>query len=202
MIAIVDYGFGNLRSVSKALSLLSIDSKITDSKNVIEDSESIIFPGVGSFGDCIKNLEEKKILEPIKKSIQSGKPFLGICLGLQILFENSQESPDSVGLSMLEGGVDRIEFESNKLKVPHMGGNQVEFKKSSPLFEGVPNKSWFYFVHSYKTAIKDELTDSISSYGVDFSSSISLDNIFATQFHPEKSSSFGLKVLKNFSKLS
>ena len=96
MIAIVDYGFGNLRSVSKALSLLSIDSKITDSKNVIEDSESIIFPGVGSFGDCIKNLEEKKILEPIKKSIQSGKPFLGICLGLQILFENSQESPDSV----------------------------------------------------------------------------------------------------------
>ena len=109
MIAIVDYGFGNLRSVSKALSLLSIDSKITDSKNVIEDSESIIFPGVGSFGDCIKNLEEKKILEPIKKSIQSGKPFLGICLGLQILFENSQESPDSVGLSMLEGGVDRIE---------------------------------------------------------------------------------------------
>ncbi len=202
MIAIVDYGFGNLKSVSKALSLLSIDSKITDSVKVIEDSESIIFPGVGSFGDCIKNLDDKNILEPIKKSIISGKPFLGICLGLQILFENSEESPGSNGFSLLRGTVDRIEFESKKLKVPHMGWNQIEYKKESPLFEGIPDKSWFYFVHSYKTSVKDELTDSTSNYGINFSSSISSDNIYATQFHPEKSSTYGLKVLENFSKLS
>ena len=115
MIAIVDYGFGNLKSVSKALSLLSIDSKITDQKKEIEDASSIIFPGVGSFGDCIKNLEDKKIFEPIKDSIKKGKPFLGICLGLQILFENSEESPGSMGFSFFKGSVDKIEFESKKL---------------------------------------------------------------------------------------
>ncbi|MBT3475688.1 imidazole glycerol phosphate synthase subunit HisH [bacterium] len=202
MIAIIDYGFGNLRSVSKALSLLSIDSKITDSKKVIEDASSIIFPGVGSFGDCIKNLDDKKIIEPIKSSIKKGKPFLGICLGLQILFENSEESPGSIGFSFFKGSIDKIEFESNKLKVPHMGWNQVLFKGNSRLFRGIPDKSWFYFVHSFKSNINAHITDSISNYGDDFSSSISSDNIYATQFHPEKSSTVGLKVLKNFSQIS
>lgn len=202
MIAIIDYGFGNLRSISKALNLLSIDNKITHSSKVIEDCDSIIFPGVGSFGDCIRNLEERKIFQSIKKSINSGKPFLGICLGLQVLFEGSEESPGSIGLSFFQGSIDKIEFESRNLKVPHMGWNQVEYKEDALLFNGIPNNSWFYFVHSYKSKINNQYTDSFSNYGDDFSSSISFENIFATQFHPEKSSTLGLKVLENFSKIS
>ena len=202
MIAIIDYGFGNLRSVSKALSLLSINSKITDSKREIQDASAIIFPGVGSFGDCIKNLNDKDIIKPIKDSIKSGKPFLGICLGLQILFDSSEESPGSKGLSLLDGSIDKIQFESNNLKVPHMGWNQVEIKNKSKILKDIPNNSWFYFVHSYKSSVDETFTDSVSNYGNDFASSISIDNIFATQFHPEKSSSLGLKVLKNFCEIS
>ena len=202
MIAIIDYGFGNLRSVSKALSLLSINSKITDSKQEIQDASAIIFPGVGSFGDCIKNLNDKDIIKPIKDSIKSGKPFLGICLGLQILFDSSEESPGSKGLSLLDGSIDKIQFESNNLKVPHMGWNQVEIKNTSKILKDIPNNSWFYFVHSYKSSVDEAFTDSVSNYGNDFASSISIDNIFATQFHPEKSSSLGLKVLKNFCEIS
>lgn len=202
MIAIIDYGFGNLRSVSKALSLLSINSKITDSKKEIQDASAIIFPGVGSFGDCIKNLNDKDIIKPIKDSIKSGKPFLGICLGLQILFDSSEESPGSKGLSLLDGSIDKIQFESNNLKVPHMGWNQVEIKNKSKILKDIPNNSWFYFVHSYKSSVDETFTDSVSNYGNDFASSISIDNIFATQFHPEKSSSLGLKVLKNFCEIS
>ncbi len=202
MIAIIDYGFGNLRSVSKALSLLSINSKITDSKQEIQDASAIIFPGVGSFGDCIKNLNDKDIIKPIKDSIKSGKPFLGICLGLQILFDSSEESPGSKGLSLLDGSIDKIQFESNNLKVPHMGWNQVEIKNKSKILKDIPNNSWFYFVHSYKSSVDETFTDSVSNYGNDFASSISIDNIFATQFHPEKSSSLGLKVLKNFCEIS
>jgi glutamine amidotransferase len=202
VIAIIDYGFGNLRSVSKALSLLSINSKITDSKQEIQDASAIIFPGVGSFGDCIKNLNDKDIIKPIKDSIKSGKPFLGICLGLQILFDSSEESPGSKGLSLLDGSIDKIQFESNNLKVPHMGWNQVEIKNKSKILKDIPNNSWFYFVHSYKSSVDETFTDSVSNYGNDFASSISIDNIFATQFHPEKSSSLGLKVLKNFCEIS
>lgn len=202
MIAIIDYGFGNLRSVSKALSLLSINSKITDSRQEIQDASAIIFPGVGSFGDCIKNLNDKDIIKPIKDSIKSGKPFLGICLGLQILFDSSEESPGSKGLSLLDGSIDKIQFESNNLKVPHMGWNQVEIKNKSKILKDIPNNSWFYFVHSYKSSVDETFTDSVSNYGNDFASSISIDNIFATQFHPEKSSSLGLKVLKNFCEIS
>jgi|TARA_B110000263_G_scaffold50713_1_gene42386 glutamine amidotransferase len=202
VIAIIDYGFGNLRSVSKALSLLSINSKITDSRQEIQDASAIIFPGVGSFGDCIKNLNDKDIIKPIKDSIKSGKPFLGICLGLQILFDSSEESPGSKGLSLLDGSIDKIQFESNNLKVPHMGWNQVEIKNKSKILKDIPNNSWFYFVHSYKSSVDETFTDSVSNYGNDFASSISIDNIFATQFHPEKSSSLGLKVLKNFCEIS
>jgi glutamine amidotransferase len=191
-----------LRSVSKALSLLSINSKITDSKQEIQDASAIIFPGVGSFGDCIKNLNDKDIIKPIKDSIKSGKPFLGICLGLQILFDSSEESPGSKGLSLLDGSIDKIQFESNNLKVPHMGWNQVEIKNKSKILKDIPNNSWFYFVHSYKSSVDETFTDSVSNYGNDFASSISIDNIFATQFHPEKSSSLGLKVLKNFCEIS
>ena len=203
MIAIIDYGFGNLRSISKALTLLSIENKITCSAYEIANAHSIVFPGVGSFGDCIKNLDDKNIIEPLKKSIKQGKPFLGICLGLQVLFENSDESPGCKGLSLLAGTIEKIEFETNNLKVPHMGWNQVEYKKTDlPLFKDIPDKSWFYFVHSYKSKINNILTDSFSSYGDKFSSSISYENIYATQFHPEKSGILGLKLLKNFNEIS
>ena len=199
MIAIVDYGFGNLKSVSKALSLLSIDSKITDQKKEIEDASSIIFPGVGSFGDCIKNLEDKKIFEPIKDSIKKGKPFLGICLGLQILFENSEESPGSMGFSFFKGSVDKIEFESKKLKVPHMGWNQVEFKGNSRLFKGIPNRSWFYFVHSFYCEPKNKklILSKTNLEKFSFCSSVMLKNLIGVQFHPEKSSQAGINLLKN-----
>ncbi|MEC9382174.1 MAG: imidazole glycerol phosphate synthase subunit HisH [Thermodesulfobacteriota bacterium] len=202
MIAIIDYGFGNLQSVKKALSLLNYESVITSSPEVINSANSIIFPGVGAFGDCIANLHEKNLFETLKNCIKGGKPFLGICLGLQILFEGSDESPQAEGLSIFKGNIDRINFNQNKLKVPHMGWNQIEITKNSNIFQGVENLSWLYFVHSYKLNIGIDIADSVSNYGDKFVSSISFENIYATQFHPEKSSTVGLQILDNFSKIS
>ncbi|MBT3445714.1 imidazole glycerol phosphate synthase subunit HisH [bacterium] len=202
MIAVVDYGIGNLQSVHKALGSLSVDSKVTDLKKDIDDASSIIFPGVGSFGDCLSNLENKNLLDPLMYAIKCGKPFLGICLGLQILFESSEESPGHDGLGVFKGNISKIEFETNDLKVPHMGWNQVDIKKDSRIFKGIPDKSWFYFVHSYKFDNDPLITDCTSEYGADFSALISSDNVFASQFHPEKSSNVGLQFLKNFSELN
>tara|TARA_Y100001970_G_C14254047_1_gene873837 strand:+ start:802 stop:1413 length:612 start_codon:yes stop_codon:yes gene_type:complete len=202
MIAIIDYGFGNLQSVKKALSLLNYESVITSSPEVINSANSIIFPGVGAFGDCIANLHEKNLFETLKNCIKGGKPFLGICLGLQILFEGSDESPQAEGLSIFKGNIDRINFNQNKLKVPHMGWNQIEITKNSNIFQGVENLSWLYFVHSYKLNIGIDIADSVSNYGDKFVSSITFENIYATQFHPEKSSTVGLQILDNFSKIS
>ena len=139
MIAIVDYGFGNLQSVKKALSLLNCESTITTSIKKINSAHSIIFPGVGAFGDCINNLHEKDLFETLKNSIKQGKPFLGICLGLQILFEGSDETPEVEGLSIFTGNIDKIDFNKHKLKVPHMGWNQIEIKKKSKLLEDIEN---------------------------------------------------------------
>ena len=129
MIAIIDHGYGNLKSVKKALSLLGFESQITDSIKNINDASSLIFPGVGAFGDCIQNLDNKGLIEIIKKSIKNGKPFLGICLGLQILFESSEESPGVKGLSIFQGHISKMNFNENKLKVPHMGWNQIKIKR-------------------------------------------------------------------------
>mgnify|MGYP001161387522 FL=1 len=201
MIAIIDYGHGNLQSVYKALSLLNFESQITDSIKDIENAHSLIFPGVGAFGDCMQNLDDKGLTEIIKKSIKSGKPFLGICLGLQILFESSEESPGVQGLSIFKGSISKMNFNKNKLKVPHMGWNQIKMKRKSKLFESVEDESWVYFVHSYKIDPDLDIVDTTSSYGDDFGSSVSFENIYATQFHPEKSSDLGLNILGNFCKV-
>ncbi len=200
MISIIDYGLGNLKSVHKALNSLGFTSKITNSIKDINNCNGIIFPGVGSFGDCMKELDKRDLINSLKKSIISGKPFMGICLGLQILFERSEESPNVEGLSILKGEISKIKFDKD-LKVPHMGWNKINIIKDSSILQGIDSDTWMYFVHSFKFNNDLEITDSVSSYGEIFSASINKDNIFATQFHPEKSSKIGLTILKNFADL-
>lgn len=200
MISIIDYGLGNLKSVYKALKSLGFTSKITSSIKDIDNCNGIIFPGVGSFGDCMKQLDDRGLINSLKKSISSGKPFMGICLGLQILFERSEESPNVEGLSILKGEISKIKFDKD-LKVPHMGWNKINIIKNSKILQGINSDTWMYFVHSFKFNNDLKITDSVSSYGEIFSASINKDNIFATQFHPEKSSKIGLTILKNFADL-
>ncbi len=200
MISIIDYGLGNLKSVHKALNSLGFTSKITSSIKDINNCNGIIFPGVGSFGDCMKELDKRGLINSLKKSISSGKPFMGICLGLQILFERSEESPNVEGLSILKGEISKIKFDKD-LKVPHMGWNKINIIKDSSILQGINSDAWMYFVHSFKFNNDFKITDSVSSYGEIFSASINKDNIFATQFHPEKSSEIGLTILKNFADL-
>ena len=200
MISIIDYGLGNLKSVYKALKSLGFTSKITSSIKDIDNCNGIIFPGVGSFGDCMKELDDRGLINSLKKSISSGKPFMGICLGLQILFERSEESPNVEGLSILKGEISKIKFDKD-LKVPHMGWNKINIIKNSKILQGINSDTWMYFVHSFKFNNDLKITDSVSSYGEIFSASINKDNIFATQFHPEKSSKIGLTILKNFADL-
>lgn len=200
MISIIDYGLGNLKSVHKALNSLGFTSKITSSIKDINNCNGIIFPGVGSFGDCMKELDKRGLINSLKKSISSGKPFMGICLGLQILFERSEESPNVEGLSILKGEISKIKFDKD-LKVPHMGWNKINIIKDSSILQGIDSDTWMYFVHSFKFNNDLKITDSVSSYGEIFSASINKDNIFATQFHPEKSSKIGLTILKNFADL-
>ena len=200
MISIIDYGLGNLKSVYKALKSLGFTSKITSSIKDINNCNGIIFPGVGSFGDCMKELDKRGLINSLKKSISSGKPFMGICLGLQILFERSEESPNVEGLSILKGEISKIKFDKD-LKVPHMGWNKINIIKDSSILQGINSDAWMYFVHSFKFNNDFKITDSVSSYGEIFSASINKDNIFATQFHPEKSSEIGLTILKNFADL-
>lgn len=200
MIAIVDYGMGNLRSVHKAFESQGLDSVVTNDQKTILNASGLVLPGVGAFGDCIKNLREYNLIETIKDFIDSGRPYLGICLGYQILFEKSEESPDFKGLCILEGKVVRFKFDRKQnLKVPHMGWNQINIKKQSSMLDGIQNKSWFYFVHSYYPVPKDPSIIAITSnYGIEFAAAIEYKNIFASQFHPEKSSDHGLRIIKNF----
>jgi glutamine amidotransferase len=200
MISIVDYGMGNLRSVKKAFENLGFLTSVTRDPEVILNSSGLVLPGVGAFGDCVKNLEEYDLVEPIKKFIKRGKPFLGICLGLQLLFEESEESPDIKGLGILRGKVVRFpRFDKERLKVPHMGWNQVEIKLELSILRGIPQGSWFYFVHSYFPEPEDKsVIAGKTNYGIEFTSAVQKENIFACQFHPEKSSTLGLGILENF----
>lgn len=204
MIAIVDYKMGNLRSVQKAFETQGYSTSVSSSPDEIEKADGLVLPGVGAFGDCLKNLREKDLLEPIKDFISSGRPFLGICLGLQALFNESEESPGVKGLGVFNGKV--IKFSSlppNRLKVPQIGWNQIEFNHQVAVLKNIPQKSWFYFVHSYYVEPEDkDLSIVRSDYGVEFTAAVAKDNIFACQFHPEKSGELGLRIIRNFAELT
>jgi glutamine amidotransferase len=196
MIAIIDYGMGNLRSVEKGFLKVGVDAKVVTDPRSVNDAEAIVLPGVGAFRDCMKNLDRMKLIEPILKSVRNGKPYLGICLGLQMLFTESEEFGVYKGLDVLKGKVVRFQVD---LKVPHMGWNTVRLLKKPPIFDGIKDESYFYFVHSYYVAPDDEgIIAGTTDYGMTFTSMVWKDNIIATQFHPEKSQETGLKILKNF----
>ena len=202
MISIVDYGMGNLRSVEKSFTSQGIDVRVTADPGDIESSSGVVLPGVGAFGDCVRNLRDRSMTGPIKDFIGSGRPFLGICLGFQVLFESSEEAPGERGLEVFRGKVVRFRPEEKEIKVPHMGWNKVSVPAQSSILEGVPQRSWFYFVHSYHVVSEEPgIEVLVSDYGGEFEAGVISENLSAFQFHPEKSSDYGLMILRNFSKL-
>ncbi|CCQ92151.1 Imidazole glycerol phosphate synthase, glutamine amidotransferase subunit [Nitrospina gracilis 3/211] len=204
MIAIIDYGMGNLRSVHKAFEAVGADARVTRDPKTIADASSVVLPGVGAFKDCMANLDAYGLIDPVRKAIQSGKPFLGICLGLQLLFEQSVEFGTVPGLGVLPGKVIRFDFEDGSdLKVPHMGWNTVNVKKDSVLFDATDPHPYFYFVHSYFVQPDNpSAVVTTTEYGREFVSGIEHENIHAFQFHPEKSQRAGLKLLEKFARLN
>lgn len=198
MIGIIDYGRGNLRSVEKALIQLGYPAQVLEKPEEIEQVQGIILPGVGAFADAMMALKDKGWIQPLLQYAESGRPFLGICLGMQILFEIGEEHGEHKGLGLLPGRV--VRFPVGR-KVPHMGWNTVTQEKPCFLMEGIPDQSYFYFVHSYYAATEDEeVLVGMSDYGVRFPALVGRDNIWGAQFHPEKSSPWGLKLLENFGK--
>ena len=196
MIVLIDYGVGNLYSVAKAAAYVGGDVKISSAAADIKRADKIILPGVGAFGDCMKNLAATGLIPTIKAEIFSGKPLLGICVGLQILFASSEESPEVDGLKIFSGRVKKIC--AGDLKIPHMGWNSITFGDSK-LFAGLNGAPYFYFVHSYHAVPDDEkIISATTTYGETVTAAVERENIFATQFHPEKSGDVGLRVLKNF----
>lgn len=201
MISIIDYQMGNLLSVQKGFERVGHSAQITDDVGLIAESEKLVLPGVGAFGDAMSELSRRKLIDPICAAIESGTPFLGICLGLQLLFEYSEEGGRHDGLGILPGKVVRFELDA-PFKVPHMGWNQAQIRRPSPILDGIPEGTHFYFVHSYFVVPEDEQVVSVETdYGASFCAMVSRDNLFATQFHPEKSQTDGLRILKNFSEL-
>ncbi|SCP95500.1 imidazole glycerol phosphate synthase subunit HisH [Anaerobium acetethylicum] len=201
MIAIIDYDAGNLKSVEKALVFLGEEVIVTRDRNTILAADKVILPGVGSFGDAMGKLKEYNLVEVIKEVARIGKPFLGICLGLQLLFERSDESPGIEGLGILKGEILRIP-EKEGLKIPHMGWNSLEFSGDGRLFKGIPKSSYVYFVHSYYLkAAELEIVKATTEYSTLIHASVEKGNVFACQFHPEKSGEIGLTILKNFANL-
>ena len=196
--AIIDYDAGNIRSVEKAIKSLGGNPVITRDPDIIRKADNVILPGVGAFGDAMKRLENYGLIQVIKEVIRDGRPFLGICLGEQLLFEESEESPGVKGLSILKGKVRK--FQPNpELKVPNIGWNSVDIQKAGKLFKGVPQGSFLYFVHSYYVEAEDpDIVSAVIDYGCRAHIAIENGNVFATQFHPEKSSDTGMKVLSNF----
>ncbi len=198
MVAIIDYGAGNLSSVKKALDYLGAESIITDDKSKIKSASHIILPGVGSFGDAMESMRDRDLVDTVKEVAVSGKPFFGICLGLHLLFEGSEESPGVEGLGLLKGKITQIP-KNNGLKVPHIGWNSVTVRKGDGIFKDIEQNSFFYFVHSfYLTESEGDITAATTQYGVEIECAVEQGNLFATQFHPEKSGKAGLKLLKSF----
>jgi glutamine amidotransferase len=201
MIAIIDYEMGNLRSVQKALERVGHSAVITSDPAALADADRIVLPGVGAFRDAIAALRERKLVEPIRAAVDAGKPFLGICLGLQLLFDKGYEDGEHEGLGIVPGEVVRFKVPA-EFKVPHMGWNQVQFQQRPPIFAGIDDGAHFYFVHSYYVVPQDKtVVATETNYAQPFCSSICRGNLFATQFHPEKSQSAGLRLLKNFAEL-
>ncbi|MCF6157097.1 MAG: imidazole glycerol phosphate synthase subunit HisH [wastewater metagenome] len=207
MIVIVDYGMGNLHSVKKGFQRFGFTVKVTDSPAEIKKADKLVLPGVGAFQDAMNGLRQRGLIGPIMDWIQSGKPFLGICLGLQLLFSRSYEDGVHEGLGIIPGKVIQFDFSgverNTELKIPHMGWNQISFqKKDIPLLKNVPDNAYMYFVHSYYVCPENEnVIATQTEYGIRFTSMIWYKNIFATQFHPEKSQQNGLAILKNFGDL-
>jgi imidazole glycerol-phosphate synthase subunit HisH len=201
VIAIIDYEMGNLRRVQKAFERVGHQAMITSDPAVLFDAQKVVLPGVGAFRDAIAALRERKLVEPIRAAISRGKPFLGICLGLQMLFEKSYEDGEYEGLGVIPGEVVRFNLPA-EYKVPHMGWNQLNFRQRSPVFNDIEDSAHFYFVHSYYVVPREaSVTATETEYGQPFCSSIWRDNLYAVQFHPEKSQSAGLRLLKNFAEL-
>lgn len=203
-IAIIDYGMGNLKSVQKAFTALGFDATITSKREDIQNAHKVVLPGVGAFRDAINQLNETGMTETIQQAVKSGKPFLGICLGMQLLFDKSYEYGEYEGLKILPGEIIKFKEEDIRLpngkmlKVPHMGWNTLEFTKKEPLFAGLKDESSVYFVHSYYLQTTADIVSSYTNYGTRIAVSAQKDNVFATQFHPEKSGDVGLQILRNF----
>ena len=202
MIAIIDYDAGNIRSVEKAMAKLGQEVWITRDRERIMNADKVILPGVGSFGDAMTHLREYNLVEVIKDVVAEKKPFLGICLGLQLLYESSEETPGVEGLGILKGKILRIP-EQEGLKIPHMGWNSLHLQNDGRLFRGIKQNPYVYFVHSYYLKAEEEETvKATTEYSVNIHASVEKDNVFACQFHPEKSGDLGLQILKNFAELS
>ena len=201
MIAIIDYDAGNLKSVEKALQALGEDVLVTRDREKLLAADKVIRPGVGNFGDAMEKLKSYGLVSVIHELAEMGKPFLGICLGLQLLFERSDEAPGVEGLGILKGEIVRIP-DGEELKVPHIGWNSLHLQNDGRLFRNLPEEPYVYFVHSYYLKAEDpEIVKATTEYGVTIDASVEQGNVFACQFHPEKSSRVGLKILENFAKL-
>ena len=200
MIAIIDYGVGNLRSVEKAMHFIGLKAEITSDPDTARRADAVILPGVGAYSDAIKSLIKHGMADVVREAVNQNKPFLGICLGMQLLFDYSEEGGNVKGLGLFEGAIKSLPVSSG-LKVPHMGWNLLKVK-DSPLFKGLPDKPYVYFVHSFYLEAKDrQLVAATCNYGVEFDAAIGRGNVFATQFHPEKSGEIGLTILKNWASL-
>ncbi len=199
LIAVIDYGAGNLQSVVKALNFIGCESVVTDKKEHILNADGAILPGVGSFADAMSCMRSSGADKAVLEFIQTGKAFLGICLGLQLLFEESEESPGVQGLGLLKGSITKIPNQNGTLKIPHMGWNSLNILKNDGIFKNIPQNPYVYFVHSYYLkAESEDIVAARTNYGIDIDVSVQYKNIFATQFHPEKSGAVGLQILRNF----
>lgn len=199
MIAIIDYGAGNIQSVYKALKFIGADCKVTSDKDEILNADGAILPGVGSFGDAMDTMTKRGIKDTIIEYTKSGKPFLGICLGLQLLFHESEETPGVKGLDIFKGTITKIPNQNRTLKIPHMGWNNISIKQKNGIFKDIEGEPYVYFVHSFYLKAQDkDIVAATTQYGVEIDAAVQKGNIIATQFHPEKSGEVGLKMLKNF----
>lgn len=199
MISIIDYGMGNLRSVQKALEYIGEEAIITSDREKILNSSGIILPGVGAFPDAMENLKEKALDKALKEAVSKGIPTLGICLGMQLLFEKGEEVRDCEGLGFFKGTIKKM---YGNIKIPHMGWNSLKIEKQCKLLQGIDEESYVYFVHSFYAEIENNsIINACSKYGIDVPAVVSYGNLFGVQFHPEKSGDVGIKILKNFASL-